>query len=878
MLIKYIPPHSQDLDAPTLQQVKVSSRGLTGFDRQSFIKRASVDFLSTLEDSPPQAGEVPIHVIALGAFEKYGCFVAGTEVRMGDGSLVPIEQIILGDSVVDRHGRPGDVSTTYCRPYDGPGVKVSVAGLIDPIVATASHGFCVIPAEQVACCIDKLQHCKPGTCRTSNICTARNCARAFPSYDICERAAGDLRPGDYVVCPIPDRGVGTQTWAWSAAFARVFGYWLAEGSYIKRKGTKQRAGLALAFGLHELDTVCRDFEAAAKELCTEYQDLRVLGPYLDESNGTATYHIKGNAAFIRRVFEAGGEYSQHKRLFGPVYAQTPENLRLMIAAYLDGDGTCPIHNRKNSEYIEARYSATSASRRLILDLQWILSRLGIAACAQRIIVDDGYPPRYRVSFNNVSGNIFANCLRKHHDVPPKQLKEHSFIWNGYICRPIRAVEHFHLEAPVYNIEVQEDHHYTVGNGVAVKNSNRNADSFGITTCRRDHDTFVKHGRYYRHHQNSDPKKSYGIIKASAFNEPMARIELLVYLNGTKEAADKNNGLIADEEVEKLEKDADFGVSMSTRVPYDVCSGCGNKAKTRMEYCTADICVKYGGCRTKLGQTYEDGHTLHVDNPINDWFDISGVIRPADRIAYSFGKLASDQSPVMGGAELAEKMGMSNLTWLSRQYYANSDLSPQFKVLQKLVEAEAKVASEGDSVLDLGLININEPLEIPQINGKMKKLAEILTALSDNYCILPSDLFLDIISQNSIHKQAASIVIKDYLPGIFTKLSENPNIQQLLVESPYTDNTTPPSDIQFWAIKHASDWSINWPCVKTRIYYNSLKAVCTKPRDLIKIANNSPAEALAKEYGLYQVGFLARHIDRPDIADLAELIVRHNRVC
>ena len=407
--------------------------------------------------------------------------------------------------------------------------------------------------------------------------------------------------------------------------------------------------------------------------------------------------------------------------------------------------------------------------------------------------------------------------------------------------------------------------------------NRNSDAFGTVTCRRDHDTFVKHGRYYRHHKNTDPKKSYGIIKASAFNEPMARIELLVYLNGTKEAAAKNDGLVADEEQEKLEKDADFGVSMSTRVPYDVCSGCGNKAKTRADYCTADICIKYGGCRTNLGRTFEDGHTLYVDNPINDWFDISGVIRPADRIAYSFGKMASDSTPVIGGAELAEKMGMSNSTWLARQYYNNPEVGPQFRALQKLAEAEAKVAIEGDSVLDIGLININKALDIPRINGRIKKAAEIFTALSDNYCVLPSDIFLSIISQDSIYKKEASAAITSYLPGVFTRLAETDNIEQLLVESPYTQNEVPTSDIRFWATKYAADWSIEWPVIKNRIYKNSLNGACTTPRATVKIANSTPSDALAKEYGLYQIGFLARHIDRPDIDDLAELIVRANRL-
>lgn len=92
--------------------------------------------------------------------------------------------------------------------------------------------------------------------------------------------------------------------------------------------------------------------------------------------------------------------------------------------------------------------------------------------------------------------------------------------------------------------------------------NRNFDGFTTDSCRKYHHTFVKHAKFYRHHKNKDPLKSYGIIKHSSFNEEMQRIELIVALNATKEAAEKNKGLIADEELEKLASDDTFPVSMS----------------------------------------------------------------------------------------------------------------------------------------------------------------------------------------------------------------------------------------------------------------------------------------------------------------------------
>lgn len=92
--------------------------------------------------------------------------------------------------------------------------------------------------------------------------------------------------------------------------------------------------------------------------------------------------------------------------------------------------------------------------------------------------------------------------------------------------------------------------------------NRNGDGFADAVCREYHPTFVKYARWYRNHANKNPERSYGVIKYSSYNQAMHRIELLVALNGTKEAAHRNGGLVADEELEKLANGDDIAVSMA----------------------------------------------------------------------------------------------------------------------------------------------------------------------------------------------------------------------------------------------------------------------------------------------------------------------------
>lgn len=166
-------------------------------------------------------------------------------------------------------------------------------------------------------------------------------------------------------------------------------------------------------------------------------------------------------------------------------------------------------------------------------------------------------------------------------------------------------------------------------------ANRNGDAFRESALKRYHSTFEKHAYFYRNHKNRDPKRSYGIVKCSVYNPVMRRVELLVALNGSDKAAQRNGGLVADREIEKLARGDDLGVSMACRVPYDECSYCGNRAANRAEYCTEKTCAA-GGCRDNLGRLVKVGndfHHLFVHNDHPTFFDISHVFRPADRIAY-----------------------------------------------------------------------------------------------------------------------------------------------------------------------------------------------------------------------------------------------------
>jgi len=172
-------------------------------------------------------------------------------------------------------------------------------------------------------------------------------------------------------------------------------------------------------------------------------------------------------------------------------------------------------------------------------------------------------------------------------------------------------------------------------------ANRNGDYFSRNVNQTRHNTFLKAG-YFHNHENKDKSKALGRVVASAHNGPMGRVELIVALDNNKCAKD----------LAELEKNGSFPVSMSCLVSHDICSICDNKAKTRKDYCkhASDM----------LGSILDDGRQVYVANPDPDFFDISKVWRPADRVAYTIRRLdkAASAGKVISGAELAETFAIS----------------------------------------------------------------------------------------------------------------------------------------------------------------------------------------------------------------------------
>jgi hypothetical protein len=401
-------------------------------------------------------------------------------------------------------------------------------------------------------------------------------------------------------------------------------------------------------------------------------------------------------------------------------------------------------------------------------------------------------------------------------------------------------------------------------------ANRNFDAWCEQTCRSQHPTFVKFARFYRHHRNRDPKISFGVVKHSLYNHDMKRIELAVGLNATKEAAASNKGLVADEEMQKLATDLDnFAVSMSCRVPYDVCQSCGNKAKTRAEYCLGvdegGTCPG-GGCRHKLGAVSDDGDMVYVENPGAEFFDISRVHRPACRVAYVLGPLSKAASAIKGGAALAEEMGLICPLVLAMSDTTDPELRRYLKVAYDLADLEETAAAV--SIPTPRLAALPDIKELPQA---LRALATYKIAMGLPDFLRVATTCTDQEAQNFATQVAAA------MPGVFGRLRKDAdNLMDQLRQNPFRAAKSASDTTLMWAARQ-SEASLDYGAVQRRMWKQAMvEQPTTSPTSQVTVGE--AAEGLARAYALYKIAFLGDIVESdPQYRLTSQLVLGQNDV-
>ena len=296
--------------------------------------------------------------------------------------------------------------------------------------------------------------------------------------------------------------------------------------------------------------------------------------------------------------------------------------------------------------------------------------------------------------------------------------------------------------------------------------NKNGDFWPKEANAKYHNTFITNGHFFREHNNRDKKAAIGLVKASAHNDQMGRIELIIH-------GDKNK---AEEEYELIKSGKALAFSMSAKVPYDICNVCKNKATKSAEYC--------GHLKNNMNQYLPEFQKFaYAINDKPTFFDISRVKNPADRIAYYLDydfkenelkkSASSEPKPIIFSDELAKAEGVN-----IQDNYEEDPLTNKF--LRKLAAAESYLEdyfNEADLPKDVkydyvkhALTNTvgNEGITPEELNGiRTVQPGTLFHTLVKKGSILPFDIFaayvtdksLNQIHESELYKQACSCMPK-----------------------------------------------------------------------------------------------------------------------
>lgn len=295
----------------------------------------------------------------------------------------------------------------------------------------------------------------------------------------------------------------------------------------------------------------------------------------------------------------------------------------------------------------------------------------------------------------------------------------------------------------------------------------------------------------------------------------------------------------------------FNLAVGTDESYVVgvavhnCSSCSNKARTRAQYCKAGSCP-HGGLYENIGRVYADGHHLHADNPVGlEFFDISRVRKPADRTAYTFGKVAG----VLGtdGAALAESAGLILPHWLQAPILADETIVRGCKVAGVLADVV-----RGDLGRDALASAVWAPLPaLPESAA----LADAFAALASVKAAASLREFLELVAPG----QSAMLTdpVAAHLPAAFATLAASPDLAEKLAATQAAPSECAPLALRPWAKRAALGRALDRESVRTQSARAVIRGAGPRPLNKSAYAHLTSAASAAEEFALHRIAVVAQ---------------------
>jgi len=235
-------------------------------------------------------------------------FVAGTMVLMQDGSEKKIEDVKIGETVINHKGEPAKVTNVIKKKFTGDLVTVKIKGHHREITATETHHGMFLPYS---------------TYRFK--------------YNRCERKKfGELEIGDYMLLPFGSQEIKNHTILYDNGntikeikvdnkFARLIGLYLAEGGLS--------TGNAVTWSFNSNETM---YMEEVKILVKEIFDIDTT---IHKTGCDNCLRVSANSPFIKNFFSTLINGNIYTKSIPSLFFTADKSIRLsLIRGWLDGDG------------------------------------------------------------------------------------------------------------------------------------------------------------------------------------------------------------------------------------------------------------------------------------------------------------------------------------------------------------------------------------------------------------------------------------------------------------------------------------------------------------------------------------------------------------
>lgn len=890
MMKKSFLPESFNFDVPPVEIIGVGSKGL---DKTAMVKRASA-FDDVIEKLEKKANRTYLHVITTGAYEQYGpnlnCFIAGTPVVTTAGAK-NIEDVQIGDLVLTAEGVYKPVINTFQRVYSGSVTTVKVQGLPEPVTMTGNHPVKVLRRAELQYHYDRVRKGRETKDDYENNILSRieaqdsfvdaDSINYFDSVVLPKRRVEDNLCGleRNELCMLHGKPYTVDEQDTLTAY--IFGLWLAEGCIVKKGKTtseSKRRSKSTTKSTSSVFVLNKETDKVSIALLEDFAEKYGISIY-KQVTGKCFHITLGGTELAERLVQLFGKGAKNKFLHKNIFGMSETWRLALLAGYMDGDG-CVNKTGKG----QGAVSMSTASLALAYDMQSLVLSLGrkasVVKCWNRVkngCFGKEDTPIYQVTIcaSQVDG-LIRFCQRlKACTTNPVDLSKNLLIGDRLLLRVTKVATEEVKDIKVYNLGVADSHTYCVPfvvhncdgwNGESFELQFPHPENMTKTAMMLDgglskyhDDTYMKDGAVYQEHQTKsagvDPS---GEVVAAKYNKLMKRGELLIAVDTEKWAP----------RLQKKAKGDNIYLSIGASVPRDVCVICGHIAKTANEHCSH--------FKHHRGELYDCGVRSCVMNDSPDFYDISGVNTPADKIAFVLQEVGGEKDSLKKSASLHDALVAARLATPTRPPMV---LTKSAQLLHKLSRMEKQIEGiiEGDKKLDTDAFkDSDEAKKDFLLRVENFPAEEIIDGSSRKGILLTPEMLFKILGKESEDEDSVLKSCDDECCGdmscMMRELEDDEDVNEELLDGSFDGH--PPVDLNLDAILEKfipefgmTDPAINGKSIRITIIGMAPKATTVEKKASI---NKLAQEALRRTYARYLISFAAQNDDNTCMNALMKL--------